>query len=83
MGFTYIAFTTRCETELRPPFSDEVKNVWNFTSTTLHAFIVWYVINYEGNSDFNHRKKLWFVIKSIFYIIQIWVKCCSSVHVVS
>jgi hypothetical protein len=31
----------------RPPFSDKVKNVWSFTSTTLHAFTVWYVINYE------------------------------------
>jgi hypothetical protein len=31
----------------RPPFSDKVKNVWSFTPTTLHAFTVWYVINYE------------------------------------
>jgi putative flippase GtrA len=30
--------------------------VWSFTSTTLHAFTVWYVINYEDKWTFNRRK---------------------------
>jgi hypothetical protein len=30
--------------------------VWSFTPTTLHAFTVWYVINYEYKWTFNRRK---------------------------
>ena len=61
------------EVNLLPSFSDKVKNVWSFTPTTLHAFTVWHVINYEDKSNLNRRKNLQFSIQPISYIIQIWV----------
>jgi hypothetical protein len=36
-----------CEADISPPFSDEVKNAWNYTSIFPYIFMVWHSLMHK------------------------------------
>jgi len=41
------------EADHSPPYSDEVKNAWNYTSTLQCVFIAWYLVKHKDNITHN------------------------------